>query len=83
VVDNVVLISSAQQSDSVIRTLIYMLFIFFPIMARHRTLNVVPCVMQWDLVGYPFYILEFASDNRKLSSHPRSLEPQVYSLYHL
>ena len=51
-----------------------MLFIFFPIMVHHRTLNVVPCVMQWDLVGYPFYILEFASDNRKLSSHPRSLE---------
>ena len=80
---NVVLISSARLSDSVIRIPIYFIFIFFPIMVCHRTLNVVPCVMQWDLVGYPFYILEFASDNPKLSSHPLSLEPQAYSLYHL
>ena len=34
----------------------HIFFIVFSIMVYHRTLSVVPCVMQWDLVVYPFSI---------------------------
>ena len=32
-------------------------FIFFPIMVCHRILNIIPCVIQYDLVVYPFFPL--------------------------
>ena len=45
-----------QQSDSVIRIYIYILFfIFFPVMIYYRILNIVPCAIQQDLVVYPIY----------------------------
>ena len=34
----------------------HIFFIVFSIMVYHRTLSVVPCAMQWDLVVYPFSI---------------------------
>ena len=52
---SVMLISALQQSDSFI--LIYTFFFaFFSIMAYHRILNIVPCVILWGLVVYLTYI---------------------------
>ena len=34
-----------------------LIFIFFSMMVYHRTLNIVPCAMQWNLIVYPPYIL--------------------------
>ena len=42
---NVVLISTEQQSDSVIHTHTFF-FIFFSIMVYHKTLNIVPCAIR-------------------------------------
>ena len=50
---SVILISTIQQSDSVIYTYTFF-FIFFPIMVYHRILNIVPCAIPQDLV-YPLY----------------------------
>ena len=47
------LISTLQESDSV--THIYILHIFFSIMAYHRILNIVPCAMHQDLLVYSFF----------------------------
>lgn len=69
---NVVLISSARLSDSVIRIPIYFIFIFFPIMVCHRILNIVPCVIKYDLVVYPFFPLNI----KVLSGFP--LESLLY-----
>ena len=49
---NVVLVSGVQQSDSVI----HIFFLFFSIMVYLGILNIIPCVMQLDLVVYLFYI---------------------------
>ena len=49
---SVVLISAVRQSASV--THIYV-FIFFSIMTYHRTLNIVPCAVQSDLIVYSIY----------------------------
>ena len=44
---NVVLISTAQQSDLVMHTYIHAFFvIFFSIMFYYRILNIVPCAIQ-------------------------------------
>ena len=50
-------------------------FLFFPIIVYHRTLNIVPCAMQEDLVIYPFYIQQFASANPKFPVHPSPTNP--------
>ena len=46
-----------QQSASAVHIYIYIhthsFFIFFSIMVYHRILNIVPCAIQQDLVGYP------------------------------
>ena len=42
---NVVLISTVQQSDSVMHRYIFF-FIFFSIMVYYRILNIVPCAIQ-------------------------------------
>ena len=68
---NIVLISTVQQSDSVIPIHIF-LFIFFFIMVYHRMPNIVPCAIQWDPVVYPFCIYQFASASPKLLIHPFS-----------
>ena len=59
-----VLISGVRQSDSILYTHAY--FIFFTIMAYHGILTLVPCAVQYDLVVYPFYILQFVSAHPKL-----------------
>ena len=47
------LIFAVKQSDSV--THIYTLFfIFFSIMVYLRTLNIVPCALQYDSIVHPF-----------------------------
>ena len=46
---NVVLIPAVQKSDSVIH-LYALFFILFSITVSHRTVNVVPCAMQWAVV---------------------------------
>ena len=43
---NVVLISTAQQRDSVIHICIYSFSYFFPITVINRVLNIVPCAIQ-------------------------------------
>ena len=68
---NFVLISAAQQSDSV--THIQTLFlIFFSTMVCHWILNIVPCAIQEDLVAHPSYVFWFASANSKVPLHPSS-----------
>ena len=57
--------------SKVIQLYIYtFFFIFFSIMVYYRTLNIVPCAIQQDLVVYPFYIYQFASANSKFPIHP-------------
>ena len=51
---SVVLISTAQESDSVIHIHIYILHIFFSIMVYHRILNTAPCAIQKGLLVYLF-----------------------------
>ena len=46
------LISAIQKSGSIIHIYTFF-FIFFSIMVYHRILNIVPCAIQQDLVGYP------------------------------
>ena len=54
---SVVLVSSVQQSDSVIHMYIYIFsFRFFSLIGYYKILSVVPCAIQWVLVGYLFYI---------------------------
>ena len=67
---NFVLISTVQQSDSVIYTFS---FIIFSTMAYHRILNIVLCDIQQDLSVYPFYTCQFASTNPKLPIHLSSI----------
>ena len=50
----VVLISTVQQSDSVLYIYIY-IYTFFSIMIYHRMLNIVPCDIQQYLVVNLFY----------------------------
>ena len=52
---NVMLVSAVQQNDSVIH-MCALFFVFFSIMVYHKILNIVPCVIQPDLVVYPFHI---------------------------
>ena len=52
---SVVLISTAQESDSVIHIHIYILHIFFSIMVYHRILNTAPCAIQKGLLVYLFF----------------------------
>lgn len=44
-IDDSVLISAVQQSDSVVTIYIYIL-IFFSVMDYHNVLNIVPCAIQ-------------------------------------
>ena len=53
---SVVLISAVQQSDAVICIYTF-LFILFSTKVDDRMLNIVPCVIQQDLVVYPSYDL--------------------------
>ena len=53
---NVVLISAVQQSESVIHIYTFF-FIFFSIMVYPRTLNIVHCTTQQNLVVHLFYSL--------------------------
>ena len=47
------LVSGIQQSDSVA----YIFFFrFFSIIGYYKILNIVPCAIQWALVGYLFYL---------------------------
>ena len=39
-------------------------------MVYHRILNIALCVIQQDLVVYPFYMLKLASANPNLPLHP-------------
>ena len=50
---DVVFISGIQHSDSV---LYVFFFRFFSLIGYYKILSRVPCAMQQDLVGYPFYI---------------------------
>ena len=54
---NVGLISTVQQSDSVIIYIYFFFFKFFPIMVYHRILSIAPCAIQQDLVVYPLHLL--------------------------
>ena len=54
---------------------LFFLLVFFSIMVHHRMLNVVPCVIQSDLVVSPFSISQLASANPKLLSHPSPPQP--------
>ena len=59
------LISTVQQSDSVIHIYTYtFFFIFFSIVVYHRIVNIVPCAVQWDLVVYriSLFLLTKAKD---------------------
>ena len=63
---NFVLISTVQQSDSVI----YIFFSYsFSTVAYHRILNIVLCDTQQDLFVYPFYTCQSASTNPKFPIH--------------
>jgi len=56
---NVVLVSSVQQSDSVLYIYIHThthSFSYFSIMIFYKILNTVCCTTQWDLVVYLFYV---------------------------
>ena len=65
-IHSIMLVSSTQQSDSVIRIQTYIdqiniytqifFFRFFSVIGDYKTLSILPCATQQDLVGYPFYI---------------------------
>ena len=73
-IHSVVLISDVQQSDAVIRIYTF-LFILLSIKVDDRMLNIVPCVIQQDLVVYPSYVLTFASTNPDLQILPPPPSP--------
>ena len=62
-ISNIVLIFAVQESGSIIHMCIFL--ILFHCDFHHRILNIVPCVIQQDLVVYPFYIYQLASANLK------------------
>ena len=56
------LISTVQQSDSVIHMHAF-IFIFFSIMVYHRILNIAPCAIQQDLFCFTFWPCPTACGN--------------------
>ena len=53
---SIVLVSGVKHSDSVIYIYIYIfLFRFFSLIGYYKILSIVPCAIQYTLVGYLFY----------------------------
>ena len=75
-INNVVLVSGVQQSDSVIHIHLYLFFFrFFSIIGCYKILSIVPCAIQQVLIGYLFYIQQCVYFNPKLLVYPSSPSP--------
>ena len=53
---DVVIVSGVQQSDSVIHTHISIFSRLFSLIGCYKISSIVPCVIQYIFVVYPFYI---------------------------
>ena len=67
---NVALVSSVQQSESVIHIHISLFFRFFSHIGHYRVLSRVPCAIQQVLISYLFYIQQCVYVHPNLPIYP-------------